>query len=194
MHWSARSVRTSISFITSRPTPTSRAVSSDPTLDFENSIVATFSLLRAMRHHGIKKLVYTSGSGVYGDRGVKFLPETHGPLEPVSMYGASKMSAEGLISAFVHLFDMQAWIVRPANIIGPRSTHGVVYDFMRKLRKDPAVLNILGDGKQSKAYLHVDDVIDALLLIQKKAAKAPLSRSSTCRRRRSSRSTRSPTW
>lgn len=147
----------------------------DPTLDFEHSIVATFSLLRAMRHHGIKKLVYTSGSGVYGDRGATFLPETHGPLEPVSMYGASKMGAEGLISAFVHLFGMQAWIVRPANIIGPRSTHGVVYDFMRKLRKDPAVLNILGDGKQSKAYLHVDDVLDALMLIQKKAAKAPLS-------------------
>src|SRR5580692_9200377 len=98
----------------------------DPTLDFEHSIVATFSMLRAMKHHGIKKLVYTSGSGVYGDRGLAFLPETHGPLEPVSMYGASKLSAEGLVSAFAHLYDMRAWILRPANIIGPRSTHGVV--------------------------------------------------------------------
>ena len=141
----------------------------DPTLDFEHSIVATFSMLRAMKHHGIKKLVYTSGSGVYGDRGLAFLPETHGPLEPVSMYGASKLSAEGLVSAFAHLYDMRAWILRPANIIGPRSTHGVVFDFIRKLQKDPSQLVILGDGKQSKAYLHVDDVIDAMWLVQRKA-------------------------
>jgi UDP-glucose 4-epimerase len=141
----------------------------DPTLDFEHSIVATFSMLRAMRHHGIKRIVYTSGSGVYGDRGLTSIPETLGPLEPVSMYGASKLGAEGLISAFAYLFDMQAFILRPANIIGPRSTHGVVYDFVRRLRADPAQLRILGDGKQSKAYLHVDDVVDALLLVQKKA-------------------------
>lgn len=140
----------------------------DPTLDFEHSIVATFSMLQAMRHHGIKKLVYTSGSGVYGDRGLSYFAETWGPLEPVSMYGASKLSAEGLVSAFTHLYDMQAWIVRPANIIGPRATHGVVFDFMRRLRKDPTQLRILGDGKQSKAYLHVDDVIDAFLLVQRK--------------------------
>jgi UDP-glucose 4-epimerase len=146
----------------------------DPTLDFENSIVATFSMLQAMRHHGIKKLFYTSGSGVYGDQGSKFIPETHGPLEPVSMYGASKLGAEALISAFVHLYGIQAWVFRPANIIGPRSTHGVVYDFIRKLQKDPTQLAILGNGKQSKAYLHVDDVIDAMLLVQKKS-KAPLS-------------------
>jgi UDP-glucose 4-epimerase len=141
----------------------------DPTLDFEHSIVATFSMLRVMRHHGIKRIVYTSGSGVYGDRGSSYLAETFGPLEPVSMYGASKLGAEGLISAFAHLFDMQAWILRPANIIGPRSTHGVVFDFVRRLRKDPSELRILGDGRQSKAYLHVDDVIDALLLVQGKA-------------------------
>jgi UDP-glucose 4-epimerase len=141
----------------------------DPTLDFEHSVVATFSMLRAMRHHGIKKIVYTSGSGVYGDRGLAYLAETHGPLEPVSMYGAAKLGAEGLLSAFAHLFDMQAWIVRPANIIGPRATHGVVFDFVRRLKQNPAELRILGDGKQSKAYLHVADVIDALLLVQRKA-------------------------
>jgi UDP-glucose 4-epimerase len=143
----------------------------DPTLDFQHSIMATFSLLQAMKHHGIRQLVYTSGSGVYGDRGAKYSSESFGPLEPVSMYGASKLGAEGLISAFAHLFDMQAWIVRPANIIGPRATHGVVFDFVRRLRKDPGKLRILGDGKQSKAYLHVDDVVDALLLVQKKTKK-----------------------
>jgi UDP-glucose 4-epimerase len=146
----------------------------DPTLDFENSIVATFSMLNAMRYHGIRRLVYTSGSGVYGDLGRSFIPETHGPCEPVSMYGASKLGAEGLISAFAHLFGIRACVLRPANIIGPRATHGVVFDFIRKLQKNPRELVILGDGKQSKAYLHVDDVLDAVLLAERKS-KAPLS-------------------
>jgi UDP-glucose 4-epimerase len=141
----------------------------DPTLDFEHSITATFSLLQAMRHHGIRNVVYTSGSGVYGDRGAAYSAETFGPLEPVSMYGAAKLGAEGLISAFCHLFGMQGWILRPANIIGPRATHGVIYDFVRRLKKDPTHLTILGDGRQSKAYLHVSDVINALLVVQQKA-------------------------
>jgi UDP-glucose 4-epimerase len=141
----------------------------DPTLDFQHSIVATFSLLQVMRHHGIRKLVYTSGSGVYGNQGSTYSSESFGPLEPVSMYGAAKLGAEGLISAFAHLFGMQAWIFRPANIIGPRATHGVVYDFVRRLIKDPTQLRILGDGRQSKSYLHVSDVIDALLLAPQKA-------------------------
>lgn len=141
----------------------------DPTLDFQHSIVATFSLLQAMRQCGIRQLVYTSGSGVYGDRGTAYSSESYGPLEPVSMYGAAKLGAEGLISAFANLFDMQAWIFRPANIIGPRATHGVVYDFVKRLRKDSTQLRILGDGRQSKAYLHVSDVIDALLLAPQKA-------------------------
>jgi UDP-glucose 4-epimerase len=141
----------------------------DPTLDFDHSLVATFSVLQAMRERGVRRIFYTSGSGVYGDRGLAYSPESHGPLLPVSMYGATKLGAEGLISAFVALFAMQAWIVRPANILGPRATHGVVFDFVRRLRADPTTLKILGDGKQSKAYLHVDDVIDAMLLIVKKA-------------------------
>jgi len=140
----------------------------EPTLDFEQTTVATFSLLRAMQARGIKNLFYTSGSGVYGDRGTKYSGETHGPLLPVSMYGATKMSAEGLISAFCHLYDMRAWILRPANIIGPRLTHGVVFDFVRRLRAEPGYLKILGDGKQSKAYLHVDDVVNAILTVWKK--------------------------
>jgi UDP-glucose 4-epimerase len=143
----------------------------DPTLDFENTIVATFSLLQVMREHGIKKLFYTSGSGVYGDRGKSFSGETYGPLKPVSMYGAAKLGGEGLISAFAHLYGMQTWIFRPANIIGPRATHGVVFDFVKRLKQNPHELRILGDGNQSKAYLHVDDVIDAFLLAQQKAVK-----------------------
>jgi UDP-glucose 4-epimerase len=141
----------------------------DPTLDFQHSLVATFSLLRAMRERGLSKLFYTSGSGVYGDRGTAYSAESYGPLFPVSMYGATKLGAEGLVSAFCHLFDMQAWMLRPANIIGPNATHGVVFDFVRRLRADPTQLRILGDGHQSKAYLHVSDVIDAMLLVHKKA-------------------------
>lgn len=141
----------------------------DPTLDFEQTTVGTFSLLRAMQARGIKQIVYTSGSGVYGDRGLAYSSEAYGPLMPVSMYGATKLSAEGLISAFCHLYDWRAWIVRPANIIGPRATHGVVYDFVKRLLADPTHLKILGDGKQSKAYLHVADVIDAVMTVWKKA-------------------------
>ena len=140
----------------------------DPTLDFEQTTVGTFSLLQCMKERGVKQLVYTSGSGVYGDRGHSFTTETHGPLLPVSMYGATKASAEALISAFCHLYDMRAWVVRPANIIGPRCTHGVVYDFVKRLLDNPAYLRILGNGKQSKAYLHVDDVIGALLVAWQK--------------------------
>src|ERR1041384_5144947 len=88
----------------------------DPTLDFEQTTVGTFSLLRAMQARGIKQIVYTSGSGVYGDRGLAFSSESHGPLTPVSMYGATKLSAEGLISAFCHLYDWRAWILGAADI------------------------------------------------------------------------------
>lgn len=141
----------------------------DPSLDFEHSIVATYSLLEAMRTHGIGKLVYTSGSGVYGDRGRNYSSEATGPLVPVSMYGATKLGAEGMISAYTHLFGSQAWIVRPANIIGPRATHGVVFDFVHKLLADPTTLYILGDGQQSKSYVHVYDVLDAIELVQQEA-------------------------
>lgn len=141
----------------------------DPSVDYEHSIVATFSLLQAMKHHRIKNIVYTSGSGVYGDYGHTHLSEDSGPLVPVSMYGAAKLGAEGMVSAFVNLFDMRAWIVRPANITGPRATHGVVFDFVRQLRANPRRLTIMGDGRQSKSYLHVADVIDCLRLVRASA-------------------------
>lgn len=136
----------------------------DPALDFNQTIVATFSLLQVMREKRIKKLVYFSGSGIYGDVGKSFTAENFGPLLPVSMYGASKLSAEGLISAFAHLYGIQCWIFRPANIIGSRATHGVVFDFINKLKRDKNKLLILGDGFQSKSYLYISDVLDAVSL------------------------------
>jgi UDP-glucose 4-epimerase len=138
-------------------------------LDLREGIILTYNILEAMRLNSIKKIIYSSGSGVYGETGIIPAAENYGPLLPISMYGASKMACEGLISAFCHLFDMQAWIFRFANIVGKRQTHGVGFDFIRRLRKDSTQLKILGDGKQSKSYIHVDDVISAMLFVLKRA-------------------------
>ncbi len=140
-----------------------------PDLDLNNGIVSTFNVLDAMRQEGVKKIAYTSGSGVYGDVGLRYTAEDFGPLLPTSMYGASKLSAEGLISAFCNVYDMQSWFFRPANIVGRRQTHGVVFDFIKKLRKNPKELEILGDGRQSKSYIYVDDLINAMVLAIEKS-------------------------
>jgi len=143
----------------------------DPEIDFNQTIINTFNVLQAMKENGIKKLFYTSGSGIYGDVGSTCTKESFGPLIPVSMYGATKLSAEAMIYAYSNFFDIQVWVLRPANIIGPRLTHGVVFDFIKRLRKDPKKLKILGDGKQSKSYLYVSDVINGINLVTKKSKK-----------------------
>ncbi len=134
----------------------------DPSLDLNQTIIATFNLLQEMKNKNIKNLVYFSGSGVYGNVGNTFTDENFGPLKPVSMYGASKLAAEGLISAFSHLYNINSWIFRPANVVGDRATHGVILDFINKLKKNPNQLEILGDGQQSKSYIYVTDVITAV--------------------------------
>lgn len=143
-------------------------------LDLKQTVLATFNVLEAMRETGVTRLVYSSGSGVYGDVGGILTPETFGPLLPISMYGATKLSAEGLIAAFSHLFGIQAWIFRFANVVGNRQTHGVSYDFIRKLRKDPQRLAVLGNGRQSRSYLHVEDVISAVFHVVERE-RAPVS-------------------
>lgn len=132
-------------------------------LDLRLGIIATYNIVEAMRINGIMKIAYSSGSGVYGDVGLIATPESFGPLLPISMYGASKLGAEGIISAFCNMFDIQAHVFRFANVVGGRQTHGVGYDFIKKLKKDPSILEILGDGSQSKSYIHISDVIDAML-------------------------------
>ena len=112
----------------------------DPSIDFRETTRNTFNLLQAMKGNNIKKLFFTSGSGIYGDVGSIYTKENFGPLVPVSMYGATKLSAEAMIYAFSNFFDIQAWVLRPANIIGPRLTHGVVFDFIQQLKKDPKQL------------------------------------------------------
>ena len=132
-------------------------------LDLEQGPIATYNLLEAMRVNNIKKIVFSSSSVVYAETPPIALPETYGPTLPISLYGAGKLGAEGLISAFCGTFDFQAWIYRFANVVGIRGTHGVIVDFIDKLNKNPNELEILGDGKQQKPYLHVYDVVEGIM-------------------------------
>ena len=124
--------------------------------------LATFNVLEAMRRESVKKIVFASTSAVYGEA-VGVLGENYGPLLPISLYGASKLACEGMVSAFCHNYGMKAWIYRFANVVGSHATHGALFDFIRKLRANPRVLDVLGDGTGSKPYLLVDDVIDGML-------------------------------
>ncbi|MFC2122902.1 NAD-dependent epimerase/dehydratase family protein [Bacteroidota bacterium] len=132
-------------------------------LYLEQGTIATYNVLEAMRLSEVKKIVFASSSTVYGETPLQPIPEDYGPLQPISLYGASKMAGEGLITAFCHLFDMQAWIFRFANVVGDRATHGVILDFINKLRESPGELEILGDGTQAKPYIHVQDCVEGLI-------------------------------
>ena len=143
--------------------PDVRLGASDTKVHMQQNVIATYNLLEAMRINGVRDIVFTSTSTVYGEAEKIPTPEDYGPLIPISLYGASKLAAEALITSYAHTFDMNAVIYRFANIIGPRSTHGVIYDFIMKLRKNPKELEILGDGTQSKSYLYVEDCVDAIL-------------------------------
>ena len=141
----------------------------DPDIDFVEGTVLTRGVLEAMRVCGVPTILYASGSGVYGDLGELEVQEDHGPLVPVSTYGASKLAGEALISSYVAMFDIIGRVFRFGNVVGPRQTHGVGYDFVRRLTDEPARLSILGDGSQSKSYIHVDDVLRAVLLADERA-------------------------
>ena len=141
-----------------------RAVT-QPDIDFWEGTYLTQNLLEAMRVNRIKVLIYASGSGVYGDTGTVPVSEAYSHLLPISTYGASKLAGEALISAYCYMFDMKALAFRFANVVGPHQTHGVGYDFMLRLMSDPSQLTILGDGNQSKSYIHVEDVIHAMCYI-----------------------------
>jgi len=138
-----------------------------PDIDFWEGTYLTQNLLEALRVTGVPRLIYASGSGVYGDTGETAVAETYSPLRPISTYGASKLACEALIGSYVAMFGLQGVGFRFANVVGPRQTHGVAYDFVRRLLRDPTRLEILGDGQQSKSYIHVDDVLDALLLLDR---------------------------
>jgi UDP-glucose 4-epimerase len=137
----------------------------DVRADLEHGTIASFNVLEAARKYDVPRLLFSSSSVVYGFAKVYPTPEEYGPLEPESLYAASKLAAEGLFSAHAHLYGHKAWIFRFANIIGPGMTHGILYDFFEKLRKDPTRLEVLGDGRQSKSYLRTEDCADGMLLV-----------------------------
>ena len=152
--------------------PEVRLGSSAPEIHFEQNVVATYHLLESLKSsEGLDLFVFTSSSTVYGDASEIPTPEDYGPLKPISIYGASKLASEALISSFACTYGFQAVICRLANIIGPRSRHGVIYDFINKLKRNPRELEILGDGTQRKSYLYVDDFVSALSTIIEKPRK-----------------------
>ncbi|MBD3171079.1 NAD-dependent epimerase/dehydratase family protein [Candidatus Bathyarchaeota archaeon] len=131
---------------------------------FKQNIEATYNLLEAMRKDGGQDfIVFTSTSTVYGEADQIPTMEDYGPLKPISMYGASKLACEGLLSAYASMNGFKSVIFRLANVVGPRSNHGVIYDFVKKLEADPSTLEVLGDGSQSKSYLYVDDCVAGIM-------------------------------
>jgi UDP-glucose 4-epimerase len=130
-------------------------------IDLKNNTVGTYNVLEAMRLNGIKKIVFSSSATYYGEQ--SGLMKEDAPPSPISLYGASKVAAEAFINAYVHLFHFEAWIYRFGNVIGGRMGHGVIYDFIHKLRRNPKELEIWGDGQQEKPYFLVEDCIEGMI-------------------------------
>lgn len=143
----------------------------EPEIDFYQGTLLTQQVLEAMRQCRVQRLWYASGSGVYGERGDTPVAEDDGPMIPISTYGASKLAGEALIASYCAMFGIRARAFRFGNVVGPRQTHGVGLDFLKRLRMDPAKLRILGDGSQSKPYVHVSDAVQAMLLADEKDGK-----------------------
>jgi UDP-glucose 4-epimerase len=143
--------------------PDIAAAAANPPIDFWEGTYLTQNVVEAMRVTATKTILYASGSGIYGDLGNYEIPEDHGPLIPVSTYGASKLAGEALISSYCHMFGLTGRCFRFGNVVGPSQTHGVGYDFICRLTADPSQLRILGNGQQTKSYIHVDDIINAVL-------------------------------
>jgi UDP-glucose 4-epimerase len=143
--------------------PDVRTGASDPDGHYRANVEVTWNVIEGMRRHGVRHIGFTSTSTVYGNATVLPTPEDYGPLLPISVYGACKLAAEALICSHAATFGMDALLFRFANVVGPRSTHGVIVDFAGKLRRDPKHLDILGDGTQTKSYVSVSDTVDAML-------------------------------
>jgi len=144
--------------------PEVRVGETDPSIHFQENLVATFNLLQAMRKcASAKTFVFASTSTVYGEAEVFPTPEDYGPSIPISTYGASKLGCEAIAFSYAHTFGLHTLILRVANVVGSRATHGVIIDFIKKLETNPRRLEILGDGTQKKSYLHIEDCVNAIL-------------------------------
>ena len=139
----------------------------EPSIDFNDTLLTTRALLEGMRKAEVKKMFFASTSAVYGEMLDVELTETTGGIMPVSYYGGAKLASEALISSYVSMCDMSVVIFRFPNVIGPRLTHGAVFDFIRKLRKNPKELEILGNGTQCKPYIYVLDLVEAIMNLTK---------------------------
>ncbi len=151
-----------------------RRGASEPTVDVTNGTLATHHVLERARRSDVKRVLFSSSSTVYGLPTVQPTPESYGPLEPESLYGAAKLAAEGLVCAYAHTYGLTTYIFRFANIVDGRMRHGVVYDFFEKLRREPTRLEVLGDGRQAKSYLRTEACVDGMLTAARKAA-APVN-------------------
>jgi len=143
-----------------------QASAANPMIEYQNTYSTTFYLLECMRIYQVKKFFFASTSAVYGEKMGEHVSETTTLLEPISYYGGCKLGSEGLISAYSYMNDMEVLVFRFPNVIGPRLTHGVIFDFVKRLIKDPTQLQILGDGTQSKPYIYVGDLVDAIMRFQ----------------------------
>lgn len=140
-----------------------QASAQNPAVEYKNTYGSTYFLLECMRRNHIKKMFFASTSAVYGNKETELLDENTPNLQPVSYYGAAKLGCEALLSAYSYMNDMSVLIFRFPNVIGPRLTHGVIHDFIAKLNKNPEELEILGDGTQTKPYIYVSDLIQAVM-------------------------------
>jgi len=140
----------------------------NPQIDLNNTFMTTWNTLECCRLFNVNKFVFASSSAIYGNV-TKELIENFGPLFPISYYGAGKLASEAFMSAYAYMNDIQAWIIRFPNVVGERATHGVIYDFIKKLRNNPKELEILGDGSQKKPYIYVKDLIEAMFFVYQNA-------------------------
>lgn len=140
-----------------------QASTQNPVIEYKNTYSTTFTLLECMRLCGVKKLFFSSTSAVYGEREGEAVREDTGSLQPISYYGGAKLGSEGIISSYAYMNDMSVLVFRFPNVIGPRLTHGVIFDFVKRLKENPTHLRILGDGTQCKPYLYALDLVDAII-------------------------------
>lgn len=145
-----------------------RQSSTETDLDLKLNFLSTYNVLEAMRINDVKQIVFASTSAIFGNTS-QVINEDTGPLIPISFYGASKLSAEAYISAYVHNFGLKAWLIRFPNVVGERATHGVIYDLMLKLKKNKRTLVVLGDGEQEKPYIYVKELVEGIFYVWKKA-------------------------